>query len=263
MVKRRQHCPVKGKSNTIKYYNPASKKYNSSGLNEMKYMNETKNAQDSVYRYTQFNTQDANDVRYSCALKKVRCAFQRGDNYRCKRMSTQTLPFCWQHTKIIYHLRPGRTELRGLDGIQFNFTGLFACDQKKGANDIVFCANEFICPYVSQPLTTEEQNNRVPQNEFLVYGMANKGKKFDGACVRGIGSMANTATLAKNNNAVISETAGYPSIKASKDIRNGQEILLHYGQPSAAYRRLPAHVSRTTDAKGRNQQLRYTCRLRN
>lgn len=270
---KRQHCPTirtsGGKKRPIQYFNPNTQRYNSSALVNWNYEEETKNAPTSRnYTYTQYNPNPGhqNEVRYKCQLKQVQCAFRRPNarGQRCSRVSTQTLPFCWQHTKLVYHLRPGQTSLRDNHGNRFQFTGLFACDMKKKLGDIVFCNTEFICPYVGERLSKALEDRRVPNNhEYLVYGMASRGVKYDAGCVRGVGALCNTGTRPSDNNAAISDTAGYPSIRATKDIYNGDEIFLSYGPYSRAYSKLPAHISRTTNARGKDHSLRYVCPLKN
>jgi hypothetical protein len=183
--------------------------------------------------------------RWEKAMKCMRCAHVNLEtNQRCKRVTCITLPVCWQHLKSDYKLRVGRTSLRDTTGARLNFLGLFACDESKGSDAVVFKRDEYIVPYVAEEIDGAELEARYPGEHTGIYVVENEADSFeDGAIVRGAAGLSNMcigrlaykengrATCA--NNAVIAGRAGpnyFPFLQAMKPIRNGQEVFTSYGR---------------------------------
>lgn len=188
---------------------------------------------------------DQQPTRWEKPMKCMRCAHVNLDtDQRCKRMTCVTLPVCWQHLKSDYKLRVGRTSLRNTAGARLNFLGLFACDESKDADAVVFKRQEYIIPYVAEEINGAELDARYPGEHTGVYVVQNEADSYeDGAVVRGAAGLSNMciARLAYKengratcaNNAQIAGRAGanyFPFLRATKPIRNGEEVFTSYGQ---------------------------------
>jgi len=107
--------------------------------------------------------------------------------------------------------------------------GLFAWNaHDSNSNEVLFSRGELICRYQGELITLAELIHRY-EDKTPPYVVGVSANSFeDGAVRRGIGSLANT--LANHNNATISVYRGHASLKATKAIRHGDEILLSYGR---------------------------------
>jgi len=210
---------------------------------------------------------------WACELECMRCLHQVRDPHtghmrRCKRKTCYTLPYCAQHLVNVYHLRVGRTTLKDAQGRRLHFTGLFACDKKKGAEDVVFSArNNYIIPYVGELISRDTLEERYPEHETgpYTYGISNN-RFIDGACQRGVGGLANMCIPSLNpgcveNNATFSSsTTHYPNIIATKTIRNGKEIFVSYGRSYFAKESI--HRPYATRPESVYRSLEYKCTRR-
>jgi hypothetical protein len=106
--------------------------------------------------------------------------------------------------------------------------GLFAVDPKKQAGQTVFKMNEMIIPYNGESVTAERLDRRYG-NKTAPYGIQDPYRKRfieDGACKRGVGSLANhraggKAKIAMRNHKYV--------LIAKQRITNGEEIKVDYG----------------------------------
>ena len=197
----------------------------------------------------QFEQDFINRPTKHCNLLQMQCAYSKPGQPQCRRMSAYTLPLCWQHTKLVYGVRIGRTNLvNPATGTRFPFRGLFACRD--------FKQNEFIVPYVG----LHEHHVGVDDGDYLVYAVnsAQRGYIVDSACARGVGSFANT-TFAPNTrlkNATLRNTNTFPCIVATKRIKVGDEILIGYG-PGA--RGIVETLSKTTARSNAMKRAEWKC----
>lgn len=141
---------------------------------------------------------------------------------RCKRKVVIGLPLCYQHTASIYKLKVKKSNIPNAG------MGIFAMDKTKGENDIVFKKDKLICPYFGEIIDGEELRRRY--GKYLApYGIKIKNETYmDGALQRGIGSILNH----KNNrgsNCKFSNNYKTINIKSIKNIRNGDELFVNYG----------------------------------
>ena len=155
-------------------------------------------------------------------LSTFRCSGYNKNGTRCKRNVIIGLPYCFQHTASIYNLKVKQSTIPNAG------LGLFALDKTKNDNDIVFKNNEIICPYHGEVINKDELIKRY--NVYTApYGIQVKNNMYeDGALQRGIGSLINHKTRIQSN---CKFTGNYRDIKikAIKNIRNGQELFVSYG----------------------------------
>lgn len=208
---------------------------------------------------------------FECNMECMQCMARMG-NRRCTRKSCYTIPYCWQHLKLIAHLRVGRTTLKNPDtGRRFTFRGLFACDAKNPGG-IVFRHKDIITPYVGEILNQDELDERYDEDEVAPYvehinvGMVGDPSIYvDGACIRGVGALANDATGSTcttghrkchtNAEFFSVNNESYPVLRATKNIRDGDEIFVNYGPEYWAGDQRP----HTTSPASVYRKLEYKC----
>lgn len=171
---------------------------------------------------------------WTCRLKKMRCMCYTKSNQRCSRKTEYTLGYCWQHLKSVAHLRIRRTNLKDRTGKKFNFLGLFACDENKPKGAIVFKKHDLIVSYFGEVISKKTLEKRYPGKSLAPYTLVDGKLIIDSACVRGVGSMVNMCRKCNKNcrnNAHIKSNGRdyFPVLLATKNIRNGEEIYLDYG----------------------------------
>lgn len=179
---------------------------------------------------------------FRCHLRCDTCTYVKADGHRCKNRVCIGYPMCWIHTKKEYGLRVKDSTVEGAG------KGLFTLN---GAEN-----GEWICPYVGDEISQECLDTRYPdpeqtapyavQNEDFIY----EESYVDSACVRGVGSMANglfrrdgRPRAVSLHNAEIEYRIDAKGLwlKARKDIEEGGEILVHYGDE---YRLVDDHITR-------------------
>lgn len=177
---------------------------------------------------------------FNCNMKCVQC-FAKNGKRRCKRVSCYTIPYCWQHLKKLAFLRIGRTTL--IDPItnqRFKFLGLFACSVQNPGG-VVFKERDPITPYIGDVFTQAEMEETygdatAPYAETIAVTHG-EDLVVDGACMRGVASMANDINegavcdggACRINSYFYSGNGKYPTLVAERDIMDGEEIFAEYG----------------------------------
>jgi len=173
-----------------------------------------------VYYFT-FRIND--DIHYRTQLQSLQCTDHTKKGARCKRKCVIGSPWCSTHLSYNHHLKIKPSNIPNAG------KGLFAFDPLSGdPNEVLFNRGETICQYKGEIIDKAELIRR-NSNKSAPYAIGVSANSFeDGARVRGIGSLANTNP--GNNNATLSIYRGRASLKATKPIRNGEEIYLSYGR---------------------------------
>jgi hypothetical protein len=206
---------------------------------------------------------------FSCKVECMRCQGSRADGKRCARKICIGTPFCFAHAQQLLGVRakeyPGMG--RGLMAIRKGPLPP-KWKLGAGPRPIVFRKGEFILPYVGETLTKKEHDRRYARKsedsaaEYVIEDGA--GRFVDGACQRRIPALANTvvsraertapefapylgqpikyltSVLGGTNSKFTIRTAAHdwhgtpiPArsawIVASKNIREGDQILTYYG----------------------------------
>lgn len=163
------------------------------------------------------------DVYYRTQVESFQCIDHTKTGARCKRRCVIGSPVCSTHLAYRHHLKIKPSLIPGAG------KGLFAYDPLcRDPNEVLFKRGETICKYYGEVLNLDQLIERYG-NKTAPYAIGVSSSRFeDAARVRGIGSLANT--LPNHNNATISVHHGRASIKATKPIRNGDEIYLSYGR---------------------------------
>lgn len=168
--------------------------------------------------------------RFRCQLACVQCLAHKANGGPCTRRVCMGTPVCWQHLRTIKDANNGlKIQPSQVAGAG---KGLFAWS-RAGGDTIVFRPNETIVPYDGELITREVQTTRYggETGPYVLEGASQF--IFDGACARGVGSFANGSRGQTKANARVSKShAGGVQrmvMKASKNIRHGQEIIAAYG----------------------------------
>jgi SET domain-containing protein len=108
---------------------------------------------------------------------------------------------------------------------------LFADAPKEPDNAVIFEKGEKIIGYYGEQINLAELNHRYDQYTGpYAFGLTQQLFE-DGALRRGVGSLANTKKRRKDNNAtlIVDQRRKLVSLRATKDIFNGEEIFCYYG----------------------------------
>ena len=119
--------------------------------------------------------------------------------------------------------------------------GLFAYDKTKAPDAVVFkgkkkhrfsvSAGDLICPYNGEILSREQMDDRYGTTHTAPYGIQIRNNRYeDSALHRGVGSLINHKAIGRGANCefVINRNQRI-ELKAMKDIRNGEELFVSYG----------------------------------
>jgi hypothetical protein len=123
---------------------------------------------------------------------------------------------------------------------------------------IVFRNGDVIVDYNGEPVSQAELDRRYDRNgtEYSApYGIINylTDQRYDGACRRGVGNLANHGRGHNKNADLTSLANGQVVLTATKNIVNGDEIIVDYG---ADYN-LNEPTRHTTSAAPRTRRRRH------
>ena len=178
------------------------------------------------YRFTFGEDGEAHPM-FQANLRSFRCQGHNVNRNRSNRTTVIGEPYCWQHMRSEKHLtiKPSHIPNAG--------KGLFAYDRTQPNDAVIFRTGDDITPYLGQEINTATLKDRY--GEFTApYGMELNGRQrgrryLDSATQRGIGSLINHTTRRAANCEYVGH--GYTCrIRAIKQIRNGQELLVNYGR---------------------------------
>jgi len=162
-------------------------------------------------------------VQFRTQLQSLQCTDVTKKGTQCKRKCVIGSPWCSTHLSYKHHLKI-KTSLIPNAG-----KGLFACDPlSSDANEVLFKKGATICKYFGEVIDRDTLIERYSDKTGpFVIGISNN-RFEDGAKTRGVGSLANTNP--HHQNASISVYNGRASLKATKNIKNGDEVYLSYGR---------------------------------
>lgn len=163
------------------------------------------------------------EVHYRTKLMSIECEETTKKGKRCKRKCVIGSPYCYTHLAYKHHLTIKESTVANAG------KGLFAVDpMSSDNNDIIYKKGETIVKYFGEIINLNELIERYADKTGPYVVQMSQNKYMDGAKKRGIGSLANT--LPNHNNATLSVSHNSVSLKATKNIKNGDEILLSYGR---------------------------------
>lgn len=165
------------------------------------------------------------NTQFECILESNRCEGIKPNGQRCKRTCVNGLPFCAAHLKsnLKLQIKPSTIPNGG--------KGLFATSVPYNGNQVVFKKNETIVGYNGEIINDNELVHRYGQNTAPYALKVKNDTHIDCACSRGVGSFANHNNMRiVNARFSVNYRQNSVSLKAIKDIKNGAEIFVHYGE---------------------------------
>ncbi len=178
-----------------------------------------------------------NEPHFEGKLYTGRCMATTKAGTRCKRHCIIGYEYCYTHLETEKDLKIKDSTIPQAD------KGLFAYNRKSGNNDILFEPNDSIIKYNGEKINRDTLNDRYLQYNAPYAIDISSGQYIDSALKRGIGSLANTNPSHNNARFAIDRINKTTSLKATKNIRNNQEIFVSYGR---AYRLHEPNTSFTT-----------------
>lgn len=177
----------------------------------------------------QFKSQDQgpNQRGFACNLQCAQCSATARNGQQCKKNACIGVPFCWMHLLSQHNLRIKESSIPGAG------KGLFAMSRNTPSDGIVFQKDQVICRYYGEAVTQDILQERYG-DYTAPYGIHVRGTAFeDAGCKRGIGSLANHAPNSRANarySYQLHNGSPVSFIRATKNIRNGSEVLVNYGR---------------------------------
>lgn len=169
------------------------------------------------------------ELWFSCELKCVRCKGRTAAGHRCSRTTCIGTPLCWSHMLKEYQLKimPSTVAAAG--------KGLFAWHPTSDANLVLFRRDDVILEYEGEVISRAELDRRYDEEEeehVAPYAYSAGDFVVDAACRRGAGSLINHSDRPRSINCkfVYDHHTGILSVVATKNIRNGQELFIDYGE---------------------------------
>lgn len=166
---------------------------------------------------------------FSCQLQCNQCTAHTESGSRCKLRVCVGVPYCWIHNRSIKHLAIKKSTIqnagKGIFAIRTKTKGLTQQQKRKP----IFKKNQVITKYEGETKTMQELNERYGENYTAPYtlGYRINGEDIyiDGACKRGVGTIANNKPMSRAN----AKFSGGGNVTAMKPIYDGQEIFVSYG----------------------------------
>lgn len=203
----------------------------------------------------QFQFQAPGRPAFSCALQCQRCTAVSANGQQCKKTACIGVPKCWVHLLRDSSLRIKHTTLPGAARSE---KGLFALQRGARAGDVVFAAGQLITPYGGERVRGAALQRRYG-DYTAKYGIQLAGNAYEnGACVRGVGAIANHAPGRRANAEFVNDN-GKSKLYATRDITNGQEIFVDYGDQYLMDE--PGVKSVTRRTRGPSRVVRRSSRL--
>ena len=161
-----------------------------------------------------------NEYQFRLELESKQCEGHNKQGHRCRRKTVIGTPYCFTHikTELNLEIKPSTIPNSG--------KGLFAYKKIKD-DEPVFKKNQIIVQYQGEEITRQELINRYGNHTAPYAVKKNNNLYIDSAGERGIASLANT-NRGTNKTANV-ELTTHLNFKAKKNIYDGDEILISYG----------------------------------
>lgn len=177
---------------------------------------------------------DSGKVHWEAPLVVSRCKATTKNGIRCSNMTALVHPYCMECLPKKLHVVVSESKLGPKIG-----KGLFAYDENKSEDDIIFKRGSYIAPYLGEIVTKQELRKRYCDaftSKLVEYVTTpyvyNTGKcRVDGALLRGPAVYSNDTIGTKYRHNAVLDVNVHDDIclYATRDIVNGEEIFCDYG----------------------------------
>ena len=178
------------------------------------------------YQFT-FKEDDNKQPLFQCPLKQYQCKHTNPKTgKRCRIKQYIGFDLCWRHLQTDRHLKikPSNIPHAG--------KGLFAYNGTDN-NEVVFNGNQSrgdrIIAYNAEVISNEETIRRYGDYTAPYGAYIGKNQTEDASCLRSAGSLANHQTRSRANGKFYVYHGRF-YLRATKNIRNGDEITVDYGE---------------------------------
>jgi hypothetical protein len=170
-----------------------------------------------------FKINDEN--QFQGQLLTSKCSANTKNGARCKRNCIIGYEYCYSHLESEKQLKIKDSTIPQAE------KGLFAFNRKKAPNETIFKKDQVITEYNGENISPAQKTARYA-NKTAPYAVEVGRRVIDSALQRGVGSLANTKPNHNNASFSVSTRNNTPSakVKATKPIKNNQEIFLSYGR---------------------------------
>lgn len=165
-----------------------------------------------------------NQPHFEGQLYTGRCRAHTKAGTRCKRNCIIGFEYCFTHLE-------SEKELKIKDStIPEANKGLFAYNHRKGNNEVLFRRGDTISQYNGENINTHTLDERYSDKTAPYAVEVSRDRYVDSALKRGVASLANVKPNHNNASFSINQVNKTVKIKATKPIKNNQEIFLSYGR---------------------------------
>jgi hypothetical protein len=175
----------------------------------------------SSYYFNFYNPQF--DRIFYSRMYSDRCEYVKKNGQQCKNKACIGIEICRTHLPMQMHLKIKKSSIPNTG------LGLYAYEENVQPNHIVFRKGQKICSYEGELLTANEINERYHGFTAPYTVGLSKDQFIDASLYRGVGSTANTKPNFNNATLSIDNKNKRVSLKANRNIKQGEEIFLSYG----------------------------------
>ncbi len=173
-----------------------------------------------------FSFKSPDHPTFECAVQCQQCTGVSANGAQCKKRACIGVPKCWMHLLKDHSLRVKPSTIAGAG------KGLFAMKRGAPPNAVVFKKDAKIIDYYGDVIDQETLVNRYGDYTAPYGTQIGTGNRYENAaCRRGVGALANHKGTGHNARLAyrLHPTAAV-LLKATRPIRNGQEVFVNYGR---------------------------------
>lgn len=159
-------------------------------------------------------------ILVNCALECTQCTSTTKAGQPCRRTACIGVKYCWSHLLTEKKLRILESE---------HGKGVFAVDRRQPPGAVLFRRWAKVIEYDGLIVPSETVHQRYGRYTAPYAIQLDDDTMEDAACHRGVGAMVNHAE-GDAVNARFETVDGHLCVRATRYIRNGEQILVDYGE---------------------------------
>ena len=175
----------------------------------------------------QFSFYDQQGLKFRENLRSFHCSATNDTGTHCHNISVIGEHYCWIHLLWKKHLRIKPSNIQGAG------KGVFAVNKRLPDNAVIFQKGQTILNYDGEEINRHTLEQRYGNNTAPYAVQVNRQRDIyeDGALDRSVMSCVNSPPNGTQANCRLTTNTErtHCIVKASRDIRNGQELFANYG----------------------------------